>query len=138
MPKQKLEHASRPPAIGYICVDDVDDGEIAALLKDIADCCKREGLHLVRTITDRGYDGRQLARTGVIELREALVDNDGLAVVVPTLTHLSPSESIRSPFQIMIHRLGGRLVVAREANGAPDETGVTAHSIELDETGPSS
>lgn len=118
MPKQPLKPSEQPPAIGYICVDEAEDGEIAAFLKEIAACCLREELRLVRSFCDRGYDGSQLARPGIVELRQALLETSGLVVVVPTLDHLSPADSIRSPLTIMIHRLGGRLVVAADESGA--------------------
>ena len=118
MPKTQMKPSEQPPAAGYICVDEEDESHIALLLKDVAACCLREGLRLTRTFTDRGYDGTQLARPGVVELRAVLKDTPGLAVIVPTLDHLSPVEHIRSPLQLMIHRLGGRLLVAQQQSEA--------------------
>jgi hypothetical protein len=117
MPKPHLKPSEQPPAIGYIRVDEPDEGEIAAHLKTIAACCLREELRLVRTFCDQGYDGSQLARPGIVEMRQTLLDTSGLVVIVPTLDHLSPVDSIRSPLTIMIHRLGGRLLVATEETG---------------------
>jgi len=108
--------SAQPPAAGYIRLDDEGDDVFAEHLKAIAVCCEREGVRLTRTFTDRGYDGTQLARGGLAELRSALVETEGLVVVVPTLDHLSPVEDIRSTLLLMIHRLDGRLVVAHEIN----------------------
>jgi hypothetical protein len=121
-------------AVAYVRIDDEDDAIFAALLKDIAACCLREGLRLIRTFADRGYDGSQLARPGIVEMREVLKDTAGLTVVVPTLDHFSPADSIRSALTLMVHKLGGTLLVANEPNGCPNETGTTQHSIELDDT----
>jgi Resolvase, N terminal domain len=118
MPKSQVKPSEQPPAVGYICVDEAEDGEIAAFLKEIAVCCLREELRLVRTFCDQGYDGTQLARPGIVELRQALLETSGLVVIVPTLDHLSPADSIRSPLTIMIHRLGARLVVAEESEAS--------------------
>lgn len=116
MPKQQLKPSELPPAVAYVRVNEDDDHVFAGLLKEIAACCQREGLRLTRSFTDRGYDGTQLARPGIVELREVLKETAGLAVVVPTLDHLSPIEHIRSPLLLMIHKLGGRLVVAGDAD----------------------
>jgi hypothetical protein len=117
MPKQQVKSSEQPPAIGYIRLDDHDDNEFAVLLKDIATCCLREGLRLIRTFYDQGNDGSTLARPGVVELRQALQYMPGLVVIVPTLDHLSPADSIRSPLLLMIHKFGGKLLVANEPNG---------------------
>jgi hypothetical protein len=106
-----------------------DPSEFALLLKDIAACCLREGLRLVRTFYDQGYDGSTLARPGVVELRQALQDMPGLVVIVPTLDHLSPADSIRSPLLLMIHKFGGKLLVANEPNGKLDDFGVTQYGV---------
>lgn len=130
--------SDQAPAVAYLRLDDdSDDYQFAELLKDIAVCCQREGLRLARTFTDRGYDGHALARPGLAELREALRDRPGLVVVVPTLDHLSLSEVIRGPLLRMVHRLGGRLLVANEPNGHSDDFGVTQYGVwvDLDGTG---
>ena len=132
MPKE-LKCSERPPAVAYIRLDEDDDHVFAGLLKDIATCCLREGLRLVQTFTDRRDDGSQLARPGIAELQAALKDTVGLTVVVPTPSHLSPSDVIRGPLLLMISNLGGRLIVARELNDCPDETGTTAYRVELDD-----
>lgn len=113
MPKRQVKPSEQPPAVGYLRVDDDADERFAVLLKEIAACCLREELRLVRTFTDRGYGGSQLARPGIVEMREALIETTGLVVVIPDLNHLSPSDSIRGPLMLMIHRLGGKLVVAQ-------------------------
>ncbi len=118
--------------MGYIRVDEVDEGEIKLLLKDIAACCLRESLRLTRTFVDRGYEGRELARPGIVDLRAALKEQAGLVVVVPTLDHLSPVEHIRSPLLLMVHRQGGRVLVANEPNGHPDALGVTQYGVWVD------
>lgn len=111
MPKQQ-KSSELPPAVAYIRLDDdEDDARFALLLKDIATCCQWQGLRLTRTFTDRGYDGSQLARPGIVELREALKEHPGAAVVVPMLDHLSPAGSIRTALMQMIEKLGSRLVV---------------------------
>lgn len=120
----QLKSSQQPPAIAYLRFDDGDDHASAGLLKDIAACCLREELRLVRTFTDRGYDGTQLARPGLADVHEALRETTGLVVVVPTLDHLSPAAVIRSPLILMIHRLGGRLLVANEPSGDVDDFGV--------------
>jgi hypothetical protein len=129
MPKQQVRSSELPPAIGYIRMDDHDDSGFALLLKDIAACCLREGLRLVRTFYDQGYDGSQLARAGIVEVQEVLRETPGVVVVVPTLDHLSPADVIRSPLILMVHRLGGRLLVACEPNGKPDDLGVTQYGV---------
>ena len=116
MPKQ-LKPSEQSPAVAYIrLADDEDDATFALLLKDIATCCQRHRLRLIRTFTDRGYDGTQLARPGIVELREALKATPGLTVVVLTLDHLSPAETIRTALMQLITNLGGRLVVAAETD----------------------
>lgn len=112
MASEPMRSSEQPPAVGYIRVDEPADGEISNHLREIAVCCLRERLRLVRSFCDQGYDGSQLARPGIVELREALKETPGLVVVVPSLDHLAPAESIRGPLLIMIHRLGGRLVTA--------------------------
>jgi DNA invertase Pin-like site-specific DNA recombinase len=135
MPKE-LKSSEQPPAVAYLRLDeDRDDYQFAELLKDIAVCCQREGLRLARTFTDRGYDGHALARPGLADLREALQDRPGLVVVVPTLDHLSQSEVIRGPLILMVHRLGGRLLVANEPNGHADDFGVTQYGVWVDMDG---
>lgn len=106
-----------PSAIGYICIDEPDEQVIAAWLNEIAACCSRERLRLICTVADRGYDGRDLARPGIVELQQALKDQPGLAVVLPTLEHLSPADSIRRALVLMIRHLGGRLVVVNKVTG---------------------
>lgn len=113
-----VKPSAQPPAVGYICVDEADGQVIAGFVRDIAACCLREGVHLTRTLTDRGYDGTQLARPGIVELRELLRGTPGLTVVVPTLDHFSPSTVIRSPLVRMVERFGGRLVVAQPEGSA--------------------
>jgi DNA invertase Pin-like site-specific DNA recombinase len=128
-----VKPSGEPTAVAYLRLDDdSDDYQFAELLKDIAVCCQREGLRLARTFTDRGYDGQALARPGLAELREALKDRPGLVVVVPTLDHLSPSEVIRGPLLLLVHRHGGRLLVANEPNGHTDDFGVTQHGVWVD------
>lgn len=114
MPKQRLAPSRQPPAVGYLRVEaDCDEAMFAELLKEIAVCCLRENVRLVQTFTDFGYGGTQLARPGVMNVRDALVETEGLTVVVLALDDLSPTASIREPLIRMIHRLGGRLIVAR-------------------------
>ena len=83
-----------------------------------------------------GYDGQALARPGLAELREALKETSGLVVVVPTLDHLSPSELIRGPLLLMVHRFGSRLLVANQPNGKADDFGVSQYGVwvDLDDT----
>ena len=123
MPKQLVKSSEQLPAVGYIRLDEHDDAAFAVLLKDIASCCVRESLRLVRTFYDQGYDGSQLARPGIVELREVLKDTTSLVVIVPTLDHLSPVEVIRSPLLLMIHKFGGKLLVANEPKGKLDDFG---------------
>jgi hypothetical protein len=131
---KEVKPSEQPPAVAYLRLDeDSDDHQFALLLKDIATCCLREGLRLVRTFTDRGYDGQVLARPGLVELREALKQMPSLVVIVPTLDHLSPAEVIRSPLILMVHRLGGRLLVANEPNGKLDDFGVTQYGVWIDQ-----
>jgi DNA invertase Pin-like site-specific DNA recombinase len=133
MSKPSVKTSEQPPAVAYLRLDeDSDDYQFAELLKDIAVCCQHEGLRLARTFTDRGYDGRALARPGLADLREALQNRTGLVVVVPTLDHLSPSEVIRGPLILMVHRFGGRLLVANEPNGHTDDFGVTQYGVWVD------
>jgi hypothetical protein len=114
MPKQ-LKSSELPPAVAYLrLADDEDHTTFALLLKDIAACCLREGLRLTRTFTDRGYDGKELARPGIVELQQALKDNSGLAVVLPTLEHLSPADSLRRALVLMIRHLEGHIIVANK------------------------
>jgi DNA invertase Pin-like site-specific DNA recombinase len=118
--------------VGYVRVDEADEREIKLLLKDIAACCLRARLRLTRTFVDRGYEGKELARPGLVDLREALKDHEGLVVVVPTLDHLSPSGVIRSPLLLMVHRRGGRVLVANEPNGHTDDRGETQYGVWVD------
>lgn len=122
MPDAPVKPSEQLPAVGYICVDEADEQTIASFVKDIAACCLREGVRLTRTLIDRGYDGTQLARPGIVELRELLRATPGLTVVVPTLDHFSPSTVIRSPLVRMVERLGGRLVIALPEDGASAAT----------------
>lgn len=132
MPKG-IKSSEQPAAVAYLRLDeDGDDYQFSELLKDIAVCCQREGLRLTRTFTDRGYDGRALARPGLAELREALKNRPGLVVVVPTLDHLSPTDMIRGPLLLMVQRHGGRLLVANEPNGRTDDFGVTQYGVWVD------
>lgn len=121
MPKQP-KPSEQPAAVAYLRLDDDEDEAVfASLLKDIAACCLREGLRLTRTFTDRGYDGRELARPGIVELQEALKESPGLTVVVPTLEHLSPADIIRRALVLMIHHVEGHIVVAsKERDGQPE------------------
>jgi hypothetical protein len=126
MPKAEVKSSEQPPAVGYIRMDDDDDPHaFAGLLKDIAACCLRNGLRLTRTFTDRGYDGKELARPGIVELQQALKDTPGLAVVVPTLEHLSPANTIRYALVLVIRRLDGRLLIAHEVD-APNGVSLAA------------
>jgi hypothetical protein len=125
MPKQEKD-SEQSFAIAYIRLDDdADDTTFALLLKDIATYCHWQRLRLIRTFTDRGYDGSQLARPGVVELREALKETPGLTVVVPTLAHLSPAETIRTALTQLISNLGGRLVVVCDVE-APNGVSIYA------------
>jgi hypothetical protein len=127
----ELTPSQQSPAVAYLRLDDGSD-QFAVLLKDIAASCQREGLRLIRTFTDRGYDGSQLARPGLVELREALKQTPGLVVVIPTLDHFSPAQVIRGPLLLMVHRMGGRLLVANEPNGKADDLGVTQYGVWID------
>jgi DNA invertase Pin-like site-specific DNA recombinase len=117
--------SGQPAALAYLRFDDDSAHDrFAALLQDIAVCCQNQGLRLARIFTDRGYDGRTLARPGLAELQEALKDRPGLVVVVPTLDHLSPSELIRVPLLRMAQQHGGRLLVANEPDDRMDDDAV--------------
>jgi len=116
MPIRKTTAEMTSDAVGYVRVDEDAPEKAAVLLKTVADYCERAGLRLIKTWCDRGYDGTQLARPGVVQIRQALMESDGLTIVVPTLDDLSPVQSIRSPLMLMIHRLGGKLVVVGEVN----------------------
>lgn len=129
MPEVPVKSSELPPAVGYVRVDEADEREIKLLLKDIAACCLRESLRLTRTFVDRGYEGRELARPGIVELREGIKEQAGLVVVVPSLDHLSPVEHIRGPLLLMVHRLGGRVLVANEPNGRTDDHGETRYGV---------
>jgi DNA invertase Pin-like site-specific DNA recombinase len=128
------EPTDQPVAVAYLRLDeDSDHDRFAALLLDIAVCCQDQGLRLARSFTDRGYDGRTLARPGLAELQETLKDRLGLVVVVPTLDHLSPSELIRAPLLRMVQQHGGRLLVANEPNDRrDDEAAQRGQSVDLD------
>lgn len=122
MPKLPVKSSELPPAVAYLRLDDDEDENVFAdLLKAIADRCLRERLRLTRTFTDRGYDGRELARPGIVELQQALKDTSGLAVVVPTLEHLSPADTIRRALILMIRNLDGRIVIANKGSASETE-----------------
>ncbi len=123
MPAHVVTPSQQPPAVGYYRLEEHDAAESATLLKVIATACLRENVRLVKTFTDRGYDGSQFARPGIMELRDALLDAAGLVVIVPSLDHLSPIEALRTPLQTMISTLGGRLVIADEANVRATDAG---------------
>ena len=130
MPKQ-LKSSEQPPAVGYFRLDDDEAGAdvFAGHLQAIAVCCQQEGLRLVRSFADRGYDGRELARPGIVELQQALKDTPGLAVVLPTLEHLSPADTIRRALVLMIRHLDGRIVVAnKESAGNVGDSGAPEHA----------
>jgi hypothetical protein len=126
MPKQ-LKSSELPPAVAYVRLDDDEDEAVfALLLKDITACCLREGLRLTCTFTDRGYDGRELARPGIVELQQSLKDTSGLAVVLPTLERLSPADGVRRALVLMIRNLEGRIVVADKEPGGGEAASVLA------------
>jgi hypothetical protein len=129
MPKQ-VKSSELAPAVGYVRLDDDAGADVlASHLKDIADCCQREDLRLKQTFMDRGYDGTQLARPGIVELQQALKDIQGLAVVLPTVEHLSPADAIRRALVLMIRRLDGHLVIIhKDHNTDPNPSDdATAH-----------
>lgn len=115
MTKAVIASSVQPPAVAYLRLsDDEDPAALASLLKQIAACCLREGLHLVRTCVDRGYDGTQLARPGIVQLQQTLKETRGMAVVLPTLEHLSPATAIREALVRMVSRLEGELILAND------------------------
>jgi hypothetical protein len=125
MPKKAITSSVQPPAVAYVRLADDEDADVLArLLKDIAACCVREGVRLVRTFTDRGYDGTQLARPGIVGLQEALKETRGMAVVLPTLEHLSPADSMRRALVSMVRRLDGELIVMNEEASTDSGGGV--------------
>lgn len=132
MSQVPVKSSEQPPAVGYVRMDEADEREIKLLLKDIAACCLRAQLRLSRTFVDRGYEGKELARPGIVDLREALKEQAGLVVVVPTLDHFSPIEHIRSPLLLMVHRLGGRVLVANEPNNHGNDQGETQYGVWVD------
>ena len=82
-------------AVDYICVDEPDEAVVAQLRKDIAATCQQEGLTLTASFVDRGCDGSQLIRLGLIDALETLKRLPGTVLVVPSPDRLSPYDSIR-------------------------------------------
>lgn len=125
MSKAAIASSIQPPAVAYVRLsDDEDPAALASLLKRIAACCLREGLHLVRTLIDQGYDGTILARPGIVQLQQLLKDTRGLAVVLPALEHLSPADSLRRTLVLMIRRLDGELIIA-DKDAVTDDANVS-------------
>lgn len=115
--RRDREADSRPIAYGYVRMDEGDEGTCAPLRLNVAACCQRDELRLLKTFCDLGCDGSTLARPALANLLEALKVTPNAVLVVPDHNHLSPHESIRSALLLLLHRTEHRLVVIQDANG---------------------
>lgn len=122
---------TRPPAYGYVRLDDVDHQTAARHRQAIGHWCVRDGFRLIATFCDLDCDGTTLARSALTELLQALREVPQAVVVVPDLVHLSPAESIRGALLLLLHRSEHRLITLQEINGRLDELDVTVHAASL-------
>jgi DNA invertase Pin-like site-specific DNA recombinase len=105
---------ARPPAYGYVRLDDGDHQAAARHRQAIGRWCVRDGLRLIATFCDLDCDGTTLARSALTELLQALREAPQAVVVVPDVKHLSPAESIRGALLLRLHRGEHQLVTLEE------------------------
>jgi hypothetical protein len=83
-------------AVDYICVDERDEAVVAQLRKDIAATCQQEVLTLTTSFVDRGCDGSQLRRPGLIDALETLKRSPGTVLVVVSIAYHPTIQSAAS------------------------------------------
>ena len=114
MLERKVRKSDLPLAIGYVRADEFDEVAIAEFRQVIAKFCQRQGLSLGVTYCDQGYDGRQLARPGLMGALEAVRNSPGATLVIPEMSHLSPFHVILSALLLNIHRGNGKVLIVSE------------------------
>ncbi|MGH3623628.1 MAG: recombinase family protein [Sciscionella sp.] len=97
---------TRPAVYGYLRTNDPDEDTVASLRVDVRVFCAGRDWRLVTVFCDRGSDGSETARPGFAAALDALALPDSMALVVPSLTHLSPDEAVRAVLASMVRRAG--------------------------------
>lgn len=103
---------------GYVLASIPDEIEIAALHKEIAHFCRREGYRLEHIITDREVADDVVVRPGFAALLEALELDSSHGVVLMDADHLSRDNAARAHLYRAIRRTASLVIPVFEA---PDD-----------------
>jgi hypothetical protein len=101
---------TRSLAHGYLRMEEPDEARIALLCKDMGTFCAVNGYRLGSIFIDRGVQDDVFARTGFIDLLNAVRLTCASVVVVPTLDHLSTQTFIRDALIRMVQVAGSRIL----------------------------
>lgn len=107
----------KPLAHGYIRMEEPDETEIALMCKDIGSHCTLNGFRLGSIFVDRGVPDDVFARTGFLDLLDALRLTQAHAVVVPEVEHLSRQAFIQDALKRMVEQASAEVLVVYETNG---------------------
>jgi hypothetical protein len=99
-------------AHGYVRMEEPDEVRIVVLCKDMGTFSALNGYRLGSIFIDRGVPADMFARTGFIDLLDAVRVTGAPVVVVPTLDHLSTQISIRDALIRMVQVTGSRVLEA--------------------------
>lgn len=108
----------RSLAHGYVRMEEPDEVEIALLCKDIGTFCALNGYRLSSVFIDRGVPDNVFARTGFVDLLDAVRLTGAVAVVVPTLAHLSSDPFLQGALLRMVQVAGSRVLEAYQDSGS--------------------
>ncbi len=99
-----------PRAIGYACVFDHANRDLAAQRKAIKACCAQRGLGLLSTVHDVDRDGGSRARPSLVWALEQIAEREADVLVVPRLRDLSPNVANLTPLLSWFNEERRRLI----------------------------
>lgn len=99
-------------------MEEPDEMQIALLCKDIGTFCAVNGYRLGSVFIDRGVPDDVFARTGFVDLLDAVRLTGAAAVVVPTLEHLLSDLFLQDALIRMVQVAGGRVLEAYQDSGS--------------------
>lgn len=118
----QAETNSRPAVYGYLRTDDRNEAAVAGARAKLQRFCAQRDWRLVTVFCDRDCDGTDMARPGFAAALDALALPESTTLVVASLDHLSPDETVRAALMSMVRRVGARVVVAEAAMDEPTAT----------------
>jgi hypothetical protein len=105
-------------AHGYVRMEEPDEVRIALLCKNMGTFCAVNGYRLGSVFIDRGVPDDVFARTGFIDLLDAVRLTGAPVVVVPRLDHLSSDSFIQDALIRMVQVAGSRVLEAYQERGS--------------------